>query len=186
MMKRCAFLICLAFIVAVAVTAPTGLDLAALTKQLADPDYEVRKAAVTVLLAAGRERPLQKEEIDLLLPPFKSDPDWRIKVRICAVLPFAADKTEVLPQLLTALLERGDEASGGGNLQSYSCKALARIGDPKALPAMRAWLTFLNTNPKQFRLLREDLIKQAEQRIKELEDKTKEQGSNKPDARDGL
>lgn len=181
-MKRMTTSLCLMLIAAVALAQRGELDLPGLKKQLADPDYEVRKAAVKVFLAAGRKRPLKKEEIGLLLPPFKSDADWRIKVRITAVLPFAADKAQVLPPLMA----RDDEASGGGNLQIYSCKALSRIGDPKALPAMREWLAFLNANPKEFKLLRDDLIKHTEQRIKELEDKTKELGSNKPNARDGL
>ena len=186
MMKQMTTSLCLMLIAAAALAQGGELDLPGLKKQLAHPDYAVRKAAVDVFLAAGRARPLKKQEIGLLLPPLKSDSDWRIKVRITAVLPFAADKAQVLPPLMAALRERGDEDSGGGNLQIYSCEALARIGDPKALPAMREWLAFLNANPKEFKLLKEDLIEHTRQRIKKLEDKTKERGSNKPDARDGL
>ena len=75
---------------------------------------------------------------------------------------------------MDALKEYDNEASGGGNLQTYSCIALVIIGDPKALLAMRAWLDFLNANPKEFKRLREDLIMQVKQRIKGLEAKTKE------------
>ena len=143
-----------------------------LKTKLASSDYEVRKSAVTQLLHTGQQRPLTRKEVSLLLPPFKSDPDWRIKVRITAVLPFAVDKTQVLQPLIDALRERDDEASGSGNLQMYSCKALAKIGDPMALPAMRSWIGFLKTNPEQFKLFREDLIKMAEQHVNELEGKT--------------
>jgi len=178
-MKRICTLILLSAVAAVALAEPAQLDLADLKKKLADKDYKVRKAAVKVLLYAGQERRLNKEEIELLLPPFKSDPDWRIKVRIALVFPFAADKAQILQPLIQALQERDDDASGGGNLQISSCRALAEVGNQTALPAMREWLTFLKSNPQQFTLLRDDLIKQTTQRIKELEDKAKDQGSNK-------
>jgi hypothetical protein len=80
---------------------------------------------------------------------------------------------------MAALQERDDDASGGGNLQIYSCKALAKIGDPTALPAMREWLSYLKSNPKEFKSRMDDLIKMTGQSIRELEEKTKDQGSKK-------
>lgn len=143
-------------------------DLGTLRTKLSSTDYEVRKTAITQLLQTGKSRPLQKEEIRLLLPLFKSDTDWRIKVRITQVLPYANDKTLVLQPLLEALQERDEETSGGGNLQNYSCRALATLGDATALPAMKEWLKYLESNPKSFALLREALIEQANKCIAEL------------------
>jgi len=143
-------------------------DLGALRTKLSSTDYEVRKTAIAQLLQTGKSRPLQKEEIRLLLPLFKSDTDWRIKVRITQVLPFASDKTLVLQPLLDALQERDEEASGGGNLQISSCQALATLGDATVLPALQEWLKYLELNPKSFALLRDALIKQANKCIAEL------------------
>lgn len=168
---------CLVLVSVVTSAAANPLDLAALNTQLADPAFEVRKAAVKVFLAAGRERPLNEQEIDSLLLAFQTDPDWRIKVRITAALPLAADHDQVLAPLRTALRERDDKDSGGGNLQTYACKALAEIGDPRALPEMRGWLKYLKRNPTQFALLGETLIEHVEEHIRELEGKANEQRS---------
>ena len=152
------------------------LILSHLKIQLADPDYEVRKAAVSRFLEVGRLRPLQKKEVKLLLSPFKSDLDWRIKVRITAVLPLAAEKTQVIAPLLDALRVRDDEACGGGNLQLYSCRALASIGDPKVLPEMQKWVAFLESNPKHFYWHTEDLVEMSQYHIDKLETKMNDNG----------
>ena len=181
MIKQWTILLSFILIALPAVAQPSELNLITLKKQLTNPDYEVRKAAVKEFYAVGSKRQLKKEEIEVLLSPFKSDDDWRIKVRISLVFPFAADKAQVLPSLISALRIRDDEASGGGNLQIYSCTALAEIGNSKALPAMREWLSFLNSNPEQFKENRDTLIKKTEKCIKELENK--ELDANKRDTR---
>ncbi len=89
-----------------------------LRKQLASPDYETRKAAVSELLQTGQKRPLTKNEVDVLLPNLKSDSDFRIKVRIIGVLPYAADPNWVADPLIAALKDREDNSSGGGNVPS--------------------------------------------------------------------
>ena len=71
-----------------------------LKTRLSSPGYETRKSVVTELLHIGEKRPLRKEEIDLLLPHLRSDADWRIKVRITSVLPYAAQHDWVLPPLV--------------------------------------------------------------------------------------
>ena len=147
------------------------LDHAELRMSLASPDYKVKRSAINRLLRIGRERPLTKEEVSLLLLPLESDPDWRIRVRITTVLPFAANKSQVIQPLIGALQERDEAVSGGGNLQIYCCRALAEIGDPHALPVMRSWLAFLESNPEKFKMKRHDLIEITKQWINELEGK---------------
>jgi HEAT repeat protein len=177
-------MIALLSVATVGLATACAADLADQKERMSSPDYEMRKAVVTELLRTGETRPLSRDEITLLLPHFASDPDWRIKVRIASVLPFAAEKTQTLQPLVAALKERDDKASGGGNLQIASCRALAEIGDKAALPAMREWLAFLKSNPAHFKLLKDALIRQTEECIKELEKKPMKEGSNKARERD--
>jgi hypothetical protein len=96
----------------------TDQNLDELRQKLASPDYATRKAVVTELLKVGEKRPLNEEEIDLLLPHLKSDSDWRIKVRITAVLPYAKNPDWVLQPLISAIEDRDEKSSGGGNVPS--------------------------------------------------------------------
>src|SRR5712671_5087069 len=92
-----------------------GVDhsLYELRRDLASPVYETRVAAVTELLQMGQKKPLNKKEISLLLLPLKTD-EWRIKVRILLVLPFAANPDWVVEPIIGALQDRAEESSGGG------------------------------------------------------------------------
>ena len=155
------------------------LNVGDLKTRLSSSDYETRKSVVTELLQAGEKRPLKKEEIDLLLPHLRSDADWRIKVRITYVLPYAADREWVLQPLITALQDRDDKSSGGGNVPSYSCKALARLGDSRGLQPAEDWLRYLESHPKAYGDLDDDLVKLAKKHIAELKSKLKKEGSNK-------
>jgi hypothetical protein len=154
-------------------------DLEGLRQKLASPDYENRRSAVTELLYVGEKRPLKKEEIDLLLPHLQSDADWRIKVRITLVLPYAADRGWVLQPLIMALQDRDDKLGGGGNVPSGACRALARLGDSRGLQPIKDWLRFLESHPKAYGDLHDDLIRGAKESIAELKSKLEKAGSNK-------
>lgn len=149
------------------------LSMDSLKQQLASPDYETRKSAVTELLHTGEKRKLSKQEIDLLLPLLKSDPDWRIKVRITGVLPYAENADWVLTPLLDALNDRQEEGNGGGNVPSYACSNLSRLGDGRALKPMQEWLEYLESHPNVYPGLREKLIDNARKSISELQEKLK-------------
>src|SRR5437868_12871951 len=105
--------------------AAFGADrtLDALRGKLRSPVYETRVAAVTELLHIGQEKPLSKEEVDLLLPHLKTD-EWRIKVRVLLVLPYAANPDWVLESIVGALQDTDEASSGGGNVPSGACRAL--------------------------------------------------------------
>jgi len=115
-----------AFLVALLECSNPSLSWAAdqnlneLRQELASTNYETRVAAVTEMLHLGEKRLLNKEEIDLLLPHLKSDSDWRIKCRVTLVLPRAANPDWVLEPLISALQDRSEESSGGGNVPSYT------------------------------------------------------------------
>lgn len=145
-----------------------------LRKQLTSPNYETRKAAVSELLETGQKRPLTKDEIDLLLPNLKSDSDWRIKVRIIGVLPYAADPNWVVDPLIAALKDTRDQSSGGGNVPSYACGALVKLGDARALQPMEDWLNYLKTNPNAYGELNKKLTEVTQQRIAALKTKLTE------------
>ena len=150
-----------------------------LKTRLSSPDYETRGSVVTELLYVGEKRPLKKEEIDLLLPHLQSDADWRIKVRITLVLPYAADRGWVLQPLIMALQDRDDKRSGSGNVQTGACMALVRLGDSRGLQPMEDWLHFLESHPKAYSLLHDGLINSAKKHIAELKSKLEKEGSNK-------
>jgi hypothetical protein len=148
-----------------------GQNLDELRQILASPDYETRKTVVTELLHVGEKRPLDKEEVDLLLPHLKSDSDWRIKVRITAVLPYAKNPDWVLQPLISALEDRDVKSSGGGNVPLYACGALAHLGDSRGLQPVEGWLHYLESYPKVYGDSHDSLVKQTEKRIAELKSK---------------
>lgn len=142
-------------------------------QELASTNYETRAAAVTEMHHLGEKRPLNKEEIDLLLPHLKSDSDWRIKCRVTLVLPLAANSDWVLQPLISALQDRGENRSGGGNVPSYACGALARLADSRGLQPVEDWLHYLESHPKAYGDLHESLVKKAQKVIEELKSKSK-------------
>jgi hypothetical protein len=130
--------------------APGAEDnLDAIRHEMASPVYETRVGAVTQLLHMGQKQRLDKDAIDLLLLPLKKD-EWRIKVRVLLVLPFSANPDWVIQPLIEALRDREEESSGGGNVPSGACKALATLGDPRSLKPCEDWLGFLNSHPKGY------------------------------------
>lgn len=104
-----------------------------------------------------------------MLPAIHSDLDWRIKVRCIQNLPFAANKELVVPVLISALSIRDATLDGDGNVQLYSCIALATIGDRRGLDPMREWLAYLEANPNIYPPTREILLEQTQARIQHLE-----------------
>lgn len=155
--------------------APGALD--ALREKLASPVYETRVAAVTELLEMGQQKPLSKEEVELLLPPLKTD-EWRIKVRVLLVLPYAADPEWVIQPIIGALQDRDEESSGGGNVPSGAARALAILGNSKGLQACEDWLKYLKSHPKAYGDLHASHEQQAREYIGELKRKI-ENTSNK-------
>ena len=147
-------------------TPPT---LTELTKSLASPTYEDRRDVTKHLWEVGHSRGLTDAEVQLMLPAIKSDPDWRIKVRCIQNLPLAENKDLVVPVLIAALATRDEASSGEGNVQLYACRALAEIGDRRALTPMREWLAFLQANPNTYAEMRETLLERTLLRIQELE-----------------
>ena len=125
-MKRARIVPVLTLLTAAACTTTVQLDLLHLKSELADPDYEVRRAAVTQFLATGRKRPLREEEIELLLPPFRSDPDWRIKVRISEARVNASSSDSVTSFFLKTETKATDRAPSAN-------MSLSRLGTLKAV-----------------------------------------------------
>jgi hypothetical protein len=152
-------------------------NLDAVRQQLASPVYETRVGAVTQLLQMGQKQRLDKDAIDLLLPPLKKD-EWRIKVRILLVLPFSASPDWVIQPLIKALHDREEESSGGGNVPSGACKALAKLGDQRGLKPCEDWLEFLNSHPKAYGDLHSTHVEQAKRYIAELKRQLEKKGSN--------
>jgi len=146
-------------------------DLEGLRQKIASPNYETRRSAVIDLFHTGEKRPLTKAEIDLLLPHLKLDADWRIKVRITLVLPYAANPDWVLQPLISALQDRDEESSGGGNVPTAACSALARLADRRGLQPSEDWLNYLESNPKCYRDLHNGWVEIAKKNIAELKSK---------------
>jgi HEAT repeat protein len=159
-----------------------------LRQKLQSTDYETRKSAVATLREIGESRPLKKEECDVLLPNFKSDSDWRIKVRIASVLTAAKKAEWVLDALIAALKDTDDTNSGGGNVPASASKSLAQLGDARALKPMREWLKYLESHPDVYPNLRDRLVKDAKKDISDLKEKlanTKEEKQQKEESREG-
>ncbi len=159
-------------------------NLNAIRHELASPVYETRVGAVTQLLHMGQKQRLDKDAIDLLLLPLKKD-EWRIKVRVLLVLPFSANPDWVIQPLIEALRDREEESSGGGNVPSGACKALATLGDPRGLKPCEDWLGFLKSHPKAYGDLHDSHVEQAKQYVADLKRRLKRKGSNPASSVDG-
>ena len=153
-------------------------NLDGLRNKLASPVYETRVAAVTELLHKGQKQALSKQEVDLLLPPLKTD-EWWIKVRVLLVLPCAANPDYVLKPIIAALQDRDEESSGGGNVPSGGCRALMRLGNSRGLQACEDWLNYLKSHPKAYGDLHTSHVEMARKNISELKRKL-ENNSSKP------
>jgi len=149
-----------------------------LKTRLSSPDYDTRNSIFPELLHVAQKRPLKKEEIDLLLRQFQSDADWRIKTKICLVLPAAADRDWVLEPLRSTLKDRGEDNSSGV-VALYASDALIRLGDTKVLPLMEGWLRYVKSNPKPYSSTYDTLVKCTTRRITALRLKLQQEGSNK-------
>jgi hypothetical protein len=141
-----------------------------LRQKLASPVYETRVAAVTELFQTGQKKPLSEEEIGLLLPPLKTD-EWRIKVRILLVLPYAANPDWVFEPILGALRDRNENSTGGGNVPSGACRALVSLGESRGLQPCEDWLKYLESHPKAYGDLHATHVEQARKYIGELKEK---------------
>ncbi len=149
-----------------------------LRQKLSSTNSGNRVAAITEMLEMGEKRPLSKDEVALLIPHLKSDSDWSIKCRVTLVLPYAANPDWVLPSLISALQDRDEDSSGGGNVPSYACGALVRLGDSRGLQPIEDWLHYLDSHPKVYGDLHYKLVKHTKERIAELKSKLKKVGSN--------
>ena len=78
-----------------------------------------------------------------------------------------------------ALQDRDEESSGGGNVPSGACRALARLGNSKGLQACEDWLKYLKSHPKAYADLHASHEQQAREYIGELKRKLEKTSSNK-------
>jgi hypothetical protein len=82
-----------------------------------------------------------------------------------------------LQPLVSAVEDRDEKSSGGGNVPSYACWALAQLGDSRGLEPAEDWLHYLESHPKVYGDLHESLVEHAEKHLGELKSKTETTGS---------
>jgi hypothetical protein len=156
----------------------TDQQLEALRQKLSSTNYDSCTAAITEMLKMGEKQPLSKNEVELLIPHLKPDSDWRIKCQVTLVLPYAANPDWVLPSLISALQDRDEDSSGGGNVPLYACGALARLGDSRGLKPIEDWLAYLDSHPKAYGDVHDKLVKGTSKQIAKLKSKLRNKGSN--------
>ena len=127
-------------------TACPAQELPELKRRLTDSNYEVRKAAIDLLWSEGEKKKLGNEQVQLLLPLLKDDPEWRIKCRVISALRYAADKNWIYEALIKTLVDKDPKTNGNGLVPLYAVDALDFVGETRAIPKIEAWLKTLESN----------------------------------------
>lgn len=74
------------------------------------------------------------------------DPDFRIRVRAMAVLPYVGDREKAIDVLITSLRDQDPKTSGNGNVPLYATNYLAHMNATRAIPDIENWIAYMKKN----------------------------------------
>ena len=107
------------------------------------PGYGEKVQKITALLDAAPTSQPSSSDSNMLLDEAANDPDFRIRVRAMAVLPFVQEREKAIDVLIAATRIRDPDASGGGNVPLYATTYLADMKAIRAIPAVADWVSYL-------------------------------------------
>lgn len=126
------------------------------------------EARIDGIREAAKNSPPSREDVDEIIRAIRQNPDFRIRVRAMAVVPYFREREEGIDVLLEALRERTSERSADGVVPQYAATYLAEMKATRAIDDVKAWLDFLKQESPFSDSIRPMLIKQAERRLAEL------------------
>ena len=120
----------------------------------------LREAAPTSQPSAADSKELFDETLH--------DPDFRIRVRAMAVLPYVPDREAAIDALIQCVHDRVQESSGGGNVPLYATSRLTDMKAVRAIPDVEDWIRFLENNPPYQQKMLPILLKKSSEDLLRL------------------
>jgi hypothetical protein len=145
----------------------TAQDSRELKRQLTDSNYDVRKAAISLIWSEGEKKKLGNEHVQLLLPLLIDDPEWRIKCRVISALRYTEDKNWIYEALIKTLEDRDPKSNGNGLVPLYAVDALDFVGETRSIPKIEAWLKTLESKEQKI-IFQQKSIEAVREKIRSL------------------
>jgi hypothetical protein len=144
-----------------------NLELA--LKMIGVTAYPQGEQRITKILEEARQTPPAADVVDEVLFKVRHDPDFRIRVRAMAVLPYIQERERAIDALVEALHERDREKSADGVVPLYAAKYLAKMNASRAIDDVRSWLEYLKREMPYDRESMDIMIGSAERDLAQLE-----------------
>lgn len=125
------------------------------------PRYSEKVQKITTLLEAAPTSQPSAVDAAELFEQVLHDPDFRIRVRAMAVLPFVREREKAIDVLIASVHNRDPETSGGGNVPLYATTYLADMAAVRAIPDITDWVEFLNSHPRYEQKMRTMILKKS-------------------------
>src|ERR1700733_14052259 len=109
--------------------------------------HEFRAAWTSALLESAQKASPPPDVTAEVIEAVRHDPDWSIKIRAMAILPYVSEREQAIDVLIEATKDRDDESSGDGNVPLYATTYLAEMKATRAIDAIEDWVAFLKQDP---------------------------------------
>lgn len=129
--------------------------------------FEKVNKITTLLLDAPTSRPSKSDSAELLNEALH-DPDFRIRVRAMAVLPYISDREKAINALIACVHDRDPKSSGGGNVPLYATSYLAAMSATRAIPDVKDWVAYLKRKPPYDEKMRKMILKKSSADLAQL------------------
>jgi hypothetical protein len=132
------------------------------------PGYGEKVRKIKELLEnSPTSRPSPSDSAELL-DLAQHDPDFRIRVRAMAVLPFISDREKAIDALVACVHDREPESTGGGNVPLYATMYLANMSATRAIPDVEDWITYLQRKPPYDEEMRAKILEKSNEDLARL------------------
>jgi hypothetical protein len=131
--------------------------------------HEFRAGRITTLLADAEKSAPSPEVAAEVLDTVRNDPDWSIKVRAMAILPYLKEREDAIDALIDATKIHDVESSGGGNVPFYAVSYLAEMKAGRGISAVAEWVEFIKHQYPYDAKVHELILKRSEKHLADLE-----------------
>src|SRR5262249_23624009 len=130
--------------------------------------HEFRAGRIATLLESAQKSTPSPEVTAEVIDTVRSDPDWSIKVRAMAVLPYVNEREEAIDVLIEATRIHDEESSGSGNVPLCAASYLAEMKATRGISAVADWVDFIKQQRPYRADMREMVLKGSEKHLADL------------------
>ena len=113
------------------------------------PGYEKVRRRDALLESAPASQP-SPADAQWVIDEVLHDPDYGIRVRVMAILPYLRDRKQAIDVLMACLHERDKTLIGDGFIPRYAATYLADMGVYSAIPDIKSWIDYLQSKKVPF------------------------------------